>query len=409
MTLKQITLFVTVVLSILLSIIVAWQLLGILVLFMASLMISATVRAPIDFFIRRGLPHTLALALTYLLGAGFVVGLGYLLSTAFVDEINLLVADTANIYTRLQAGWLGNERISPLLSDRLPTPEQIADLIATDFIDDLTLGTILVSNRIVSVGGQIFLAIVLSIYWSADRVRFERLWLSFFPLTQRGQARKVWRALEDGVGAYARSQLVQSVVAGGILTAIYILLGLHYPFLWAIVVALAWLIPLVGIFFALIPMAMVVWVNVGMLITISAIIATIGVLLFMEFVIGKRLYQHSRYQKVLVLIIMLAVVDLYGLMGLLIAPFIATALQIFTSEIVSSWTKQTSQNPSISASLPAEIVPLHHQLAEVSELLDNGQDPTSMRLRNIAKRMDKIFEEAERLQNDGGTVATSSL
>ena len=76
--------------------------------------------------------------------------------------------------------------------------------------------------------------IILSLYWSADQMRFERLALSVFPKKHHQRIRQIWRSVETGVGAYVRSEVIQSVLAGIILGTGYGLMGVPYPTILAI-------------------------------------------------------------------------------------------------------------------------------------------------------------------------------
>ena len=67
---------------------------------------------------------------------------------------------------------------------------------------------------------------------------------------RRRAAREVWEAVEIELGAYVRSEAIQSIAAGLLLWTGYRLLGQPYPVLLAIAGAVAWLIPWVGVLLA---------------------------------------------------------------------------------------------------------------------------------------------------------------
>ena len=104
---------------------------------------------------------------------------------------------------------------------RLPPPSQLFEAVTGDQ-GQLVLPAILGFTQ--GMGGVVSGAIVilfLSLYWSINQILFERLWLSLLPSGQRKQARDIWRTIESDIGAYVRSQGVQSLLAG-------LLLGLGY-------------------------------------------------------------------------------------------------------------------------------------------------------------------------------------
>ena len=79
---------------------------------------------------------------------------------------------------------------------------------------------------------DIVLVVVLSIYWASDSRYFERFWLSLLPLPEPRLARQPMADAGNGIGAYVRSEIAQSLLAGALLGAGYHLLGLSYPAYW---------------------------------------------------------------------------------------------------------------------------------------------------------------------------------
>ncbi|MEZ4620432.1 MAG: AI-2E family transporter [Caldilineaceae bacterium] len=272
--------------------------------------------------------------------------------------------------------------------------------MANDHLAELAQTAVSFTQSLTNIASQLLLRSFLSIYWTADRLRFERLWLSLLPTEQRIHARAIWRRLEDGVGAYTRSELTQSILAGGLLTVGYWLLGIPYPFLLALQVALAWLIPLVGGLIAMIPLLLVAWLYGISPILLGAIFLTVAVLALMEFGVERMLYHDSRYQRVLVLLVMIALVDVYGVLGLLIAPFLATAIQIFLSKLMA--TISTNKPIAISQSIQTDLSTLQERLQEVQSALHQDeateQAPTTKRLSNLTARLSTLLEETAAIE-----------
>lgn len=402
---KQVVLFTTVVLAILLAFVVAWQLFSIVLLFLLSLAIAATMRSPIELLVNRGVRRTFAIAIVYGVVLGGLLSLLLVIGSSLANEIGLVVTDLTDVYTRLQIRWQSGQRLGPVVASRLPPPEQVAQWIADGHLNELMQASMGATQYLMSSAAQLLLAIVLSIYWTADRLRFERLWLSLLPSQQRIHARNVWRALEDGVGAYTRSELVQSIVAGGLLTLGYWAMGLRYPFLWALLAALAWLIPLIGGAVALIPLALVTWMIFGPLTAMGALLFTLLIFLLMEFGVEPRLYQYDRYQKVLVLLVMIVLVDVYGIIGLLLAPFLATALQLLLIEIATSIAEQ-KRPVSISETLQADFANLNKRLEDVQyRIASDVGTPASKRLQSLTERLSSLLHETAHLSADGSSQA----
>ena len=141
--------------------------------------------------------------------------------------------------------------VEHILGVHLPPADELLTVLAGNHGEQairLVLGT---AFGLVSSAVDATFVIVLSIYWAVDRVYFERLWLSLLPLRQRVWARKLWRMLESELGAYARSEIAQSLLAGVVLGTGFYLLGMKYPALLAVIAALGWLLPWLGAIVAL--------------------------------------------------------------------------------------------------------------------------------------------------------------
>ena len=108
----------------------------------------------------------------------------------------------------------------------------------------------------VTIIGQFFTVLVLSIYWSIDRVHFERLWLSLLPTKSRARSREIWRAIDRDFGAYVRRGSPEHF-CGGAAGVWAVGDGDQYPSLLAVFGALVWLIPWLGGVLVVIPIALV--------------------------------------------------------------------------------------------------------------------------------------------------------
>jgi putative permease len=102
-------------------------------------------------------------------------------------------------------------------------------------------------------------------------------------------------------------------------------MDLRYPTIQAIAGALAWLIPVVGVIFAILP-AVLGAIGAGVTMTIVSVIYTILVLLLLEFVVQPRLFRRRLYNPILVIVMLVPLADGFGLLGLLAAPPLAVAI-----------------------------------------------------------------------------------
>ncbi len=384
---KHLALTITTTLATLALILLMWQLRSIVFLFLFSIIIAGTVRSPIDRLIQRGSKPWLAMTISYGLLLIFAIGLPVMLSIPLANEIDALSQELTQLYTEGYSLVQSNALTGNSLLDSLPNSEVVGQFLLDNQPAALVRLGLGITQGFAFFLGQASLAIVLSIYWTADQLHFERLWLSLLAPNQRTRMRDLWYKLEANVGAYIRSEVFQSVIAGALLTLGFWLMGLDYPFLLAAIGAIAWFIPLVGALFAIPLIALLAWLAGPTLAVVAALYALL-IFLLMEFVLEPRLYDRSKSGALLVILMMMAMVDALGIVGLLLAPPLALAIQIIIDEFL---------NAPLAPAPVAEAVTLQEleeQLAQVRTAVAQTETQ-SPRVRNMLERLEELIRETQ--------------
>lgn len=332
---KQLVVFGTAVMATLLALVVLWQFRIVVVYVLVSLALAATVRPLIKDWSRRGLAMRLALILLYLVSLG---GFGFLVSLAgkfVIGDIQQL-AQTLSVQDvwRLPP-WLKGSSFDQTLVAQLPPPSKLFEAVTGDQ-GQLVLPALLgFTQGIGGVVSGLLVILFLSIYWSINQIHFERLWLSLLQSEQRKQARDIWRTIESDLAAYIRSEVVQSILAALLLGIGYWLLGSPYPTLLALIGALAWLIPVVGVALAVIP-PLLVGLLAGVQLSVFTVLYTIIVLIVLQVWVEPRLFKRKWDNPILTLVLLLALADAFGLVGLILAPPLSAVCQILWKLLISN-------------------------------------------------------------------------
>ena len=182
---------------------------------------------------------------------------------------------------------------------------------------------------------------------------------------------------------------MQSVIGGALLTLGFWLMGLDYPFLLAAIGAIAWFIPLVGALFAILFIAALALLN-GPILAIAAAVYAIVIFVLLEFVVEPRIYDRSRYGAILVILMMMAMVDALGVVGLLLAPPLALTIQIIWDELLKAPAAPLPVTPE-----PAALITfrdLEDQLAKVRAAL-SSTETQSPRAKNMVERLEQLVKE----------------
>jgi len=179
-----------------------------------------------------------------------------------------------------------------------------------------------------------FIILFLSIYWSVGQIHFERLWLSLLPSGQRKQARSIWRAVELDLGAYIRSQAIHSILAGLLLGLGYWLIGSPSPALLALGGALLCLIPVVGGALAVL-LTLLVGLLTSIEISLFTALYTLIVLIGLSVWVKPRFFDRRWDNPILTLVLLIALADAFGLVGIIVAPPVSVVCQILWNRLVS--------------------------------------------------------------------------
>jgi putative permease len=330
---KQLVVFGTAVMTTLLALVVLWQFRIVVVYVLISLALATTVRPLIKDWSRRSFGMRLALILLYLVSLG---GFGFLIMSVgkfAIGDIQQLAQTLSVQDTWRLPAWLEGSSFDQALVARLPPPSKLFEAVTGDQ-GQLVLPTLLGFTQ--GIGGVVsggLVILLLSIYWSINQIHFERLWLSLLPSGQRKQARDIWRTIEPDLGAYIRSEVIQSLLAGLLLGLGYWLLGSPYPTLLALIGGLAWLIPVVGAILALI-LPLLIGLLTSVQLSLLTVLYTLMVVIVLKIWVEPRLYTRKWGNPVLTLVILLALADVFGLVGIIIAPPLSVVCQILWSHLV---------------------------------------------------------------------------
>ncbi len=311
-----------------------WLFSSAVLLFLVSLVIASAVRPFALRLMERGLNRATAYTLVFVFVLLF---LGILIGVIFgniLDELQQAGDGLLNFYTRVKTEWPQGQSWQQSISSGLPEREDLIKYLTGENGRAIINTVVGFGSGIVGALAQVIILISLSTYWAIDRTRFERLWLSLISAKRRSRARDIWHTIEDEVGAYVRSELIQSVFAAILLGLAFRFMGLPYPTLLGIWAGLTWLVPWVGVVLAVIP-AIIIGSQVSIPLAILATLVTITVFAVFEIWVEPRLYGRNRVSPVLVVVTMMIMAGYLGIFGLLIAPPLAATLQILGRELLT--------------------------------------------------------------------------
>lgn len=317
----------------LVCLVLLWQFRIALVLFLLSLVVSSAVRPSITGLINRGLSRQAALMLAYALLVLGMVGLVLLTVRPLARNMQTAADEFVTGYERAMMEWpRGGTLFQRTIVEQLPPTDEVFSALSVSGSAAPAMGLIGAAQDLVTAVGQFGIVIVLSIYWSSDQRRFERLSLTLLPKEHHQTARRVWLVMTTGVGAYVRGEVTQSVLAGLVLGGVYSLMGIRYAAVLALWVAIARLIPWFGALLAiLLPFLAVIGYAPPLGIAMSFL--TIMVLLALRSLVEPRFFDRNRYNALLIVLFIIAMTELFGIVGGLLAPTMAVTVQLVYEQV----------------------------------------------------------------------------
>jgi predicted PurR-regulated permease PerM len=382
---KQVAVFGAAIMTTLLMLVMVWQFRIVVVYLLVSLTLAAALRPLVNRLVGQGFVARLAwmlLYLTALCGFGFLL---FLTGKTAINEIQQL-AITVSVQDEWRLPiWLEGSLFQQELVARLPLPSKLFEAVTGDqgqFVLPAILGF---TQDIGGVASGVLVILLLSIYWSINQIHFERLWLSLLPPEQRKQARGIWRTIEPDLGAYIRSEVIQSLLAVLLLGLGYWLLGSQYPTLLAVIGALAWLIPVVGA-----ALAVILPLLLGMLTSVQlglfTVLYTLAVLIALQVWVEPRLVERKWDNPILTLIILLAMADAFGLLGILVAPPLAAVCQILWSRLFSN---------RLASGVTFQVADLKERQACLQAAIGEMDEPPPPLVTSSMERLAHLIEKAE--------------
>lgn len=372
------------VLTTVLALVALWQFRGVVVIVLLSLALAVALRPLVNQLVKGRLVTRGAWLLLYLATLGGVGCLLFFTGETIINELQQVAQTVAAQDAWRLPPWLEGSAFQLALVARLPAPSQLFAAVTGDQ-GQLVLPTLLgVTQGLGSVVSGALVVLLLSLYWSSNQIHFERLWLSLLPAEQRSQVRDMVWTIELDIGAYLRGQVVQSLLVGLLFSLGYWLLGSPYPALLALTGALLCLIPVMGA-----PLALLTPALVGLLTSLQVSVLTgcytLAVLIGVELWVKPRLFKRNLHNPMLTVLLLVALADVFGLLGILVAPPLSIVCQILWDRLVSH---------RATAGTAGQLSDLQERLVRVQAAVAGMAEPPPL-VTSTVTRLTQLLEQAE--------------
>jgi predicted PurR-regulated permease PerM len=389
-----------VILATLAALVLLWRFSLAIVLFLLSLVVASAIRPAVSRLIARGVPRRRALSIVYGTLVVLIVALSAFVLPRVGGDLQRMADDIFNAYERSKMEWpRGGTQVQRIVAAQLPPAEEFFEEFSTENGMASIFGVLGVAQNMLNAVALAGIVIVLSMYWSADRRRLQHLSLSMLPREHHERVRGVMDAAENGVGAYVRGEIAQSVLAGVALGIIFWLVGLPYPALLALWVAVVRLIPWFGLILAILPSALAVLAG-AVVAGITSGLITLAVLFIFILFIAPRYFASRRPNGLWLLIAIVSMGELWGAGGAMIAPVIAITIQAVIENFFMSPGQQAVH------ALADRLDAIGDRLADLSgDLPVNGEglsEATQLEIQRLQERIGELSMLARERQSQEG-------
>lgn len=224
-----------------------WQVRSILLLLAIGILFGSIIEPLVNRLRRIGLSRGQGLLTLYLLIFG-IIGVGiYYLSPLLGRQISNFDAAIPEIFDSLRKTALesGNETIQ---RSGVRAITQI-EISWNNFRNNPNVNTdqaFSVVNTLLGMSMSFISMLIVTFYWTVEKISIKRWFLSQFPFGVRPRAHAIWDEVEFRIGGWARGQLMLMISIGVISGLVYYAVDLRFWLALAVVAGLTEVIPYIG-------------------------------------------------------------------------------------------------------------------------------------------------------------------
>jgi len=308
----------------------------VLLILFISVLFAATVARPAASLERLRIPRLLSALIIYLAAFSVLIATSwYVLPPLFrqIAELGGNVPDYIEQFEGLQERYMELQTQYPALGAFDDQVQTIAAGITSGVTDRLTALPEMIFRLIFDALSVFFISLLII----TTRSRIMNLTLSMIAPQHRETTRDVLTKMWIRVGFYLQAQLIVMAIVGTLMFLALWVIGVNFPVLLAIIVALGQLLPRIGPWLGRIPLlgiaALQGWQTVLLVLAASVIIENLKGYVISPLVEGDQLNMHP----LLVFISVLIGGTVMGLAGAFIAVPAAAMVQVLFEEVILPW------------------------------------------------------------------------
>lgn len=293
----------------------------------------------VDFMEKRKVKRLHTILLLYV----FIIGMLTALVTLVIPVIRVQIMDLVNNFpgyaeaARIQVEELmGSNLVSKLQETVSFDPQELMKTVSEK-------GSEFLNRTWTGLGGfvggliEVVLAIVtlpfILFYLLKDGKRLPVYILNFVPTRLRGETSRVMKEMNHQISSYIRGQIIVSCCIGLLLFAGYLIIGLKYSLILAIIAACTSVVPYLGPAIAITPALIVAVVTSPIMLLKMVIVWTVVQLIEGKFISPQIMGKTLKIHPITIIFVILTSGNLFGIVGILLAVPGYAVLKVVVSHL----------------------------------------------------------------------------
>lgn len=377
----------------------------IFILFIA-IVLGTAIRPVVEWLKRHGVPRSTGVLLVYLALLSVMVGVVVSVLPIVVDQVTAISVDLPDYYNEFRNEIFQSKsrilqriavQLPPVLSLAPGAPQQPAG--EAQAIDPLAGVNQFLSYAGTFTRGALILVAVflLGFYWTLESERTIRSLLLWLPINRRDEVRELIAQVEAKVGGFILGQSLLCLAIGVLALIAYVVIGLPYALVLAILAGILEAVPVLGPVLGAIP-AILVALSVDPTKALWVVIAAALIQQAENYLLVPRVMNRSvGVSPFVTLLALAAFTSLLGLAGAVMAVPMAAIIQLLIDRFVFQATSEEGLQPAgrgqISV-LQYEAQDLQQDMRKQFREKDGQVDEIEDSLEAIAAELDRLLARA---------------
>ena len=312
---------------------------------LTAIVLAYMLEAVVGLLESHNVPRLLAVIIVFLLFLLVVLLLFLLIIPLLSQQVTQLIQELPRQLDKGQQALLQLPQMYP----QAFTENQVTEIMAEVQKQIAGIGQAFLSFSLASIPVLFALVIylilvpLLMFFFLKDKVLIIE-WFKHYLPKERGLTKKVWAEMDQQIGNYVRGKIVEIVIVGSVTYITFLIMGLNYGLLLAVLVGLSVIIPYIGAAAVTIPVAMIAYFQWGWSADFAWLMVAYGIIQALDGnVLVPLLFSEAvNLHPVAIIGAVLVFGGLWGLWGV----FFAIPLATLVKAVLNAWPKTSLEEQS---------------------------------------------------------------